>query len=392
MADIESGGVYHKTGGASGRFSGAYQFGAAEISETAKHLGETPPTREQFLSDPAMQERYLTQYTLEHHQYLMKHSAKYAAMSPRDKLKILGYAHNQGAGGALTYLNTGRVGHDAFGTAGTAYASKIQKYFDMLDRGEKFGGPSGKPVPPPIAPTTATGQPASVVDTQTGKVISNVGTGKVVGDLHIMEGVDPRLIDIAMSGAKYLPAGYTLHPVSGIEGRRGQSYGFHPRGLASDWQIYDPSGKPIPNRGDDYSGLYTLWARGAYTEAIKKYPGIANQIGWGGAFATVPGGTTPDLMHIDLGGQRGGLRPGNVLNKLGPLSAEEQERALKKSGTQEETPKPAEEPKKEEPAKPKPTIIEHRGKDEVDENAHPVNRVKVDNRSDMDVVKDRQAA
>ena len=126
LAGIESrGGEYGLTGGSSGRFSGAYQFGAAEIAQTAKQLGEDPPSREQFLKDPQMQERYLDRYTKDHHDYLMKKSPQYQQMDAEQRLGVLGYAHNQGAGGAAKWLATGQAGADAFGTSGTKYTSAI---------------------------------------------------------------------------------------------------------------------------------------------------------------------------------------------------------------------------------------------------------------------------
>ena len=133
LTDIE-GKRYEQVGGAGGRFSGRYQFGPSEIAQTARQLGEVPPTRAQFLGDKAMQERFMERYTLEHHKFLERNSAAYRDMSPERKLEILGYAHNQGAGrgrgrtvGALGYLESGRVGHDGFGTAGTRYFETIRK-------------------------------------------------------------------------------------------------------------------------------------------------------------------------------------------------------------------------------------------------------------------------
>ena len=104
-------------------------MGQAEIADNAKQLGEAVPTREQFLKDPAMQERFFERYTLAHHQYLMKHNDKYAAMSAEDKAAALAYAHNQGAGGASQWINTGMVGKDAFGTAGTRYSQAVHTAF-----------------------------------------------------------------------------------------------------------------------------------------------------------------------------------------------------------------------------------------------------------------------
>jgi hypothetical protein len=160
MAGIESGGRYGIKGGSSNRFSGAYQFGAAEIRSTALRLGETPPTREQFLSDPAMQERYMANYTLDHHNYLMKHSPKYRELSPQGKMAALGYAHNQGAGwgsgrvvGATQWLETGKAGTDAFNTSGTVYSRAIagnyakQSAADKKAAADKVFKPSGAETP-----------------------------------------------------------------------------------------------------------------------------------------------------------------------------------------------------------------------------------------------------
>jgi hypothetical protein len=171
LADIESsGGKYGLIGGAGNHYSGAYQFGSAEIRDTARQLGEPPPSRDQFLRDPEMQERYLAQYTLEHHKYLMK-NPKYAAMSPREKLGVLGYAHNQGPGGANRYLNTGREGRDAFGTSGAAYPKSINRRLNQLDNQGTTGAPpagttvtpsrpiSGQLLPWPGATTGVQGAP-----------------------------------------------------------------------------------------------------------------------------------------------------------------------------------------------------------------------------------------
>jgi hypothetical protein len=112
---------YDQMGGSSGRFAGRYQMGEAEIAETAARLGEKAPTRDEFLHNKEMQERYFEAYTAGHHKTLMATSEEYRNASPEERLKILAYAHNQGAGGAATWLRTGRAGSDAFGTSGKRY-------------------------------------------------------------------------------------------------------------------------------------------------------------------------------------------------------------------------------------------------------------------------------
>jgi murein DD-endopeptidase MepM/ murein hydrolase activator NlpD len=61
---------------------------------------------------------------------------KYKSANIERKLQILGYAHNQGMGGAEDWLNTGVVGADGFGTKGTKYTDLIAKNF----KAKKSGG------------------------------------------------------------------------------------------------------------------------------------------------------------------------------------------------------------------------------------------------------------
>jgi hypothetical protein len=170
MASIE-GGTYHKMGGSSGRFAGAYQLGMkgrTEVSSAAARLGESTPSQSQFLGDPAMQERFFDSYTKGNHDYLMKNSPQYRAMSGRDKLKTLGYAHNQGPKGARDWLSTGRAGRDAWGTSGAAYPKAIQRELSARDRagmsGEAAGAPAAKAFPKAdTSSPSAASQPQPVV-------------------------------------------------------------------------------------------------------------------------------------------------------------------------------------------------------------------------------------
>jgi hypothetical protein len=140
MANIESsGGNYQLMGGAGRKYAGAYQLSREEIDRAAKSFGEQSPSTSQFLGDKGMQERYFDAITRMNHEQLMR-NPKYAAMSPTDQLKILGYAHNQGVGGTNKFLSTGQVGRDAFGTPGTRYINEIDKQLkgsggDAFERG-----------------------------------------------------------------------------------------------------------------------------------------------------------------------------------------------------------------------------------------------------------------
>lgn len=136
MVSIESaGGKYNLRGGSSGRFSGAYQIGGGELKEVAAYLGEQAPimsrpsdgkvvANDEFLRNPALQEKYFDTYTFLHHKQLMRNKI-YSGMTIENKLRVLGYAHNQGVGGAINWLETGNAGSDAFGTSGTAYSKAI---------------------------------------------------------------------------------------------------------------------------------------------------------------------------------------------------------------------------------------------------------------------------
>lgn len=131
LAGIESsGGEYGTVGGAGNKYSGAYQFGSAAMKDVAKELGIPMPSREEFLQSPELQEKFLDTYTAQNHKTMMKLSPEYRDMSPEERLGVLGYAHNQGAGGAIEWMKTGKVGVDGFGTAGTKYTDAIKNQLE----------------------------------------------------------------------------------------------------------------------------------------------------------------------------------------------------------------------------------------------------------------------
>lgn len=83
---------------------GKYQFGDTEVKETAARLGVPMPSRQDFLNNPTLQEKFLENYTLDHHNQLMQKSAKYRDASPAEKAGILMGAHLGGVGGVMDYL------------------------------------------------------------------------------------------------------------------------------------------------------------------------------------------------------------------------------------------------------------------------------------------------
>jgi len=134
LAAIESGGKYDIAGGSNNHYDGRYQLGRDAKTDASKQLGVSNPghdsaSRESYRNNPQMQENYLAGYTKANHNYLMK-NPKYASASPQRKLQVLGYAHNQGMGGANKWLDTGRVGSDGFGTKGTKYSQNLAAAFN----------------------------------------------------------------------------------------------------------------------------------------------------------------------------------------------------------------------------------------------------------------------
>ena len=133
IASIESGGKYDIAGGSGGHYDGRYQLGAAAKTDGARYAGvenpgHTPEAREAFRKNPQLQEVLFAGFTKANHTYLMGNT-EYKNANPRRKLQILGYAHNQGMGGAEKWMTTGVVGSDGFGTKGTKYTDSIATAF-----------------------------------------------------------------------------------------------------------------------------------------------------------------------------------------------------------------------------------------------------------------------
>jgi hypothetical protein len=132
--------------------------------------------------------------------------------------------------------------------------------------------------------------------------------------------VDPRLREILGAAGAHLPPGY----------RATINEGYNPRGHvdasqhhikgrgALDVQITDPSGRVIPNEGNDPTGMYRQLAKGAYREMLARHPELNGRLAWGGAFGASHRNKARDLMHFDLGGERGSYKE-NRLSNLGVL-------------------------------------------------------------------------
>lgn len=114
--------------------------------------------------------------------------------------------------------------------------------------------------------------------------------------------VDPRIPEIVGAAASHLPPGYTVRMSSGYRGPHQANH----NGRAADFQIIDPAGNELRNRGEDPGGMYRLLARHAHGEQQARHPELNGDFAWGGAFGTaLGGGGERDLMHFDINGERG---------------------------------------------------------------------------------------
>lgn len=107
-------------------------------------------------------------------------------------------------------------------------------------------------------------------------------------------------------GSKALPAGYSIVVTSTTDHSKnvhGGGESQHTEGKALDFQIQDVNGQPIRNRGADSTGLYRRVAD--EVRRLATADGLGDQLAWGGNFTTEAHGGQKDIMHLDLGGNRG---------------------------------------------------------------------------------------
>ena len=124
VGQIESGNRYEITGGYNNHYQGRFQMGRDALADVG--VGFTAADREAFLADPEAQDAAFRAFTLQNHATLSRLSRRYREMPRTEQLGILGYAHNQGAGGAIDYLRTGTSGRDGFGTNPEVYITAVR--------------------------------------------------------------------------------------------------------------------------------------------------------------------------------------------------------------------------------------------------------------------------
>ena len=165
VAQIESNGRYDIAGGSGNYYDGRYQMGADAKTDGARMAGvpnpghskdPSDPRRVAFRENPGLQELLFAGFTAMNHAHL-KTIPQYREKSKAGRLQILGYAHNQGMGGAERWLKTGVVGADGFGTKGTKYTDLIAANFKALNyTGSNETQPASASVPSPIPQSSQT--------------------------------------------------------------------------------------------------------------------------------------------------------------------------------------------------------------------------------------------
>ena len=141
VAEKESGNRYNIRGGANNHYLGKYQMGKAALSDVGINYNNT--SNKKFLDNPEQQEKAFKEYTEKNHKKLTQESQAYREMTPKEKLAVLGYAHNQGATAAVEFLFTGVSGKDAFGTEGKEYINLVT---DAFSRNQPIPRPQLRPL------------------------------------------------------------------------------------------------------------------------------------------------------------------------------------------------------------------------------------------------------
>jgi LysM repeat protein len=198
LGDIESGGRYNVKGGARGAYTGKYQLGSAALADAAKELGIKPPTRQELLANPALQDQLQDALMARNVKYIaqnprdVKSAQRFQAMTPQERAALLAMAHSAGHGGAKAWMNRGQESKDAFGTTGEVYRQAAAAAFDDSDTGAVTSG-TGMPV------TSGTGMPVTApVSRQDTPRASGGGSGGYAGTAgsRELQRINPSIRDV----------------------------------------------------------------------------------------------------------------------------------------------------------------------------------------------------
>ena len=222
-------------GGANAHYWGKYQFGSGATTDTNKLLGENID-KTQFKGNEDLAEKYFDAYSFLNHRTLMNTSREYRDLSPQQKLAVLGYAHNQGAGGAKKWLESGVAGKDAFGTSGTKYSDSISKSLQNVT-------PTVEDIQKQRENALISGIYATAPD-YASEIIKKEWHNLPVNVRAELSNMPPD----KLKGGKGTE---TLSTITGYEGKVGQGLGApRPHGAHQGVDIMMPHGSPIRARGD----------------------------------------------------------------------------------------------------------------------------------------------
>lgn len=139
IADIESsGGNYTVT---SGKHWGKYQMNDDARSDAAETMGIDNPSKQEFLENPALQERMFAEYTRRNYLHLMQESPEFRAMSEKEKYSTLARAQlgAEALRKTLAGLTPDKI--DANKTKSSKFKDSVEKRFrDLSDNRGNFEG------------------------------------------------------------------------------------------------------------------------------------------------------------------------------------------------------------------------------------------------------------
>ncbi len=155
-----------------------------------------------------------------------------------------------------------------------------------------------------LAPGTETVVPGSTSGAITFPSTASGGVGTLdTRGLNTASDDLQRLVTVINEGSKTLGEGYAVIATSTTGGTHTPG-SFHYAAGAMDVQIVGPEG-PIANKGEDVTGKYTQLAVASYLANQRLFPGTP--LASGINFGVTPGSSVADLMHLDVGPQRGSL-------------------------------------------------------------------------------------
>lgn len=149
VADVE-GARYDQMGGAGGRFAGRYQMGSGEIASAAAVMGISNPSQEEFLNNPALQEKIYMGRTVLMNRRMMQLSPEYKSMSPAERLPVLAGA--QLGEGNLTDHLKGKSISDSRGV-------KIERWINAAR--SRLSQSPAQPAQSPVSPVPRDQRPAA---------------------------------------------------------------------------------------------------------------------------------------------------------------------------------------------------------------------------------------